>query len=128
MVDFLNLPHATNTAIQKSIRFIPITGISPVEILKKIASSIMNATPIAAQGVSCGLIRSSEGIIKPMLPMISEKPISLTGNELTSFVHGRRVYKFSTGRNNFAAPVIKNTIDKNTCAAQSAMLKALDGF
>jgi hypothetical protein len=107
--------------------FIPITDVSPVEILKKIASSIMNATPIAAQGVSCGLIRSSEGIIKPMLPIISEKPINLTGNELTSCVQGRSVYKFSMGRNNFIAPEIKNTRAKYTCAAR-VLLKALDDF
>jgi hypothetical protein len=84
-------------------------------MLNKIASSITKATPIAAQEVSCGLIRSSEGSIKPILPIISEKPINLTGIELTSCVQGRSVYKFSMGRNNFIAPVIKNTRAKNMC-------------
>lgn len=106
--------------------FIPITDVSPIDILNKVASSITKATPIAAKEVSCGLIRSSEGSIKPRLPIISDKPINLTGSELTSFVQGIRAFKFSMGRNNFAAPVIKNTRAKNICAAQSAMFRALD--
>jgi hypothetical protein len=112
--DFFNLPQVTNNAIQKSIMFIPITEVSPIEILKKIASSITNATPIAAKEVSCGLIRSSEGSIKPIPPITSEKPINLTCIELTSLVQGRSVNKFSMGRNNFIAPVMKNTRAKNT--------------
>jgi hypothetical protein len=98
MADFLNLPQATNIASRKSKMFIPITDDSPTEILKKIASSIMTATPVAAKGVRCGLMRSREGSIKPMLTIISEMPINLTGNELTSFVHGISAYKFSIGK------------------------------
>jgi hypothetical protein len=113
-------------AIRKSIMFIPITDVSPVEILKKIASSIMAAVPIAAQGVSHGLMRSSEGSINPMLPIISDRPINLTGSELTSFVQGISAYRFSMGKSNFPAPVIKNKRAKNICAAQSAVFKVLD--
>ena len=87
----------------------PITDVSLSEILKTMASSIMTAIPIATQGVSHGLMRSSEGSIKPILPIISEKPINLIGNELTSFVHGISAYKFSMGKNNFPAPVTRNT-------------------
>jgi hypothetical protein len=32
------------------------------------------------------------------------------------------------GKNNFPAPVIRNTRAKNICAAQSAVLRVLDGF
>jgi hypothetical protein len=108
--------------------FIPKTDVSPIEILKIIASSITTAMPIAARGVSHGLMRRREGSIKPRLPIISEKPINLTGNELTSFVQGISAYKFSMGKNNFPAPVIRNTRAKNICAAQSAVLRVLDGF
>ncbi len=106
--------------------FIPKTDVSPVEILKKIASNITTAIPIAAKGVSHGLMRSSEGSIKPMLPIISVKPINLTGNELTSFVQEISAYKFSMGKNNFPAPVIKNTRAKSICAAQSAVFIVFD--
>lgn len=108
--------------------FIPIMDVSPIDRLNKIASSITKATPIAAKEVSCGLIRSKEGSIKPRLPIISDKPINLTSIELTSFVQGISAFKFSMGRNNFAAPVIKKTRNKNTCAAQSAMFRALHEF
>jgi hypothetical protein len=108
--------------------FIPRTDVSPTEILKKIANSITTAIPIAAKGVSHGLIRSNEGSIKPRLPTISENPINLTGNELTSFVQGISAYKFSMGKNNFPAPVIKNTRAKNICPAHSEILRALDEF
>jgi hypothetical protein len=73
-------------------------------------------------------MRSSEGSIKPMLPMISVKPINLTGSELTSFVHGISAYKFSIGKNNFPAPVMKNTTAKKICAVQRAVFRVLDGF
>jgi hypothetical protein len=106
--------------------FIPRTDVSPIEILKKIANSITTAIPTAAQGVSCGFIRSSDGSIKPRLPIISEKPISLTGKGSMSCVHGISSYSFSIGRNNFPAPVNKNTRAKKICAAQSAMCKTLD--
>jgi hypothetical protein len=47
---------------------------------------------------------------------------------LTSFVQGISAYKFSIGKNNFPAPVMKNTTAKNICAAQRAVFKVLDGF
>jgi hypothetical protein len=47
---------------------------------------------------------------------------------LTSFVQGISAYKFSMGKNNFPAPVIKNTRAKNICAAHSEIFKTLDEF
>jgi hypothetical protein len=49
MAAFLDLPHATNIASRKSKMFIPITDVSLIDILNKIASSITKATPIAAK-------------------------------------------------------------------------------
>ena len=108
--------------------FSPITDVSPIDILKIVASSMTTATQIAAREVSCGLIRSNEGSIKPRLPMSSDKPINLTGIEFISFVHGISSFKFSMGSNNFIAPVEKKTKAKNICAAQSTMFRTLDEF
>ena len=49
-------------------RFIPIAGISPLEMWKIDANIIIMASPAAANGVSMGLIRKREGKIKPKPP------------------------------------------------------------
>lgn len=78
MGTFLNLPHATKKAIHPKTIFNPIPAPSPREIWKTLAHIISNISPEAANGVSIGRIRSSEGNISPMAPSRSIVPVNNT--------------------------------------------------
>ena len=124
---FLNLPQAIKAATNDTKILKPMTDSSPLETWKMVAHTMRAIIHKAAQGVSCGLMRSNDGSIKPMAPDKSITPRSLTINAGSCPVHGIVVDISSMGWNFITAPIIKRAANI-TCATQRVMWIAFEDF